>query len=210
MKVTMFGDVVWSVGYPEESGLYDNDEKFRPTSVVVLPDGSFWVADGYGKSYIHIYDRYRHYIRSIGGKGEDADKMNTPHGLWLDTRKSTPTVVAADRENHRLKVFDLEGALIKIVEGDLRRPCNMYQHGSDLVVADLAGRVSIFDQDYRLITHLGDNPDPDKRAKNGIPKEEWVDGLFISPHSAAWDSKGDLYVMDWLALGRISKLERIG
>jgi hypothetical protein len=209
MKASMTGEILWSLGCPLESGIYETDEKFRPTSIVVLPDGSFWVADGYGKSYIHIYDKDRNYIRSIGGKGDGADRLNTPHGLWLDTRRATPAIIVADRENHRLKVFDLEGGQIKIVEGDLRRPCNMHQHGDDLAVADLAGRVTILDHDYNLITHLGDNPDPEKRAKNGIPKEAWVDGLFISPHGAAWDSRGDLYVMDWLALGRISKLQRI-
>jgi hypothetical protein len=209
IKTTLEGEVLWTVGYPEKSGLYDSDEKFRPTSVVVLPDNRFWVADGYGKSFIHIYDDDKRYVRSIGGKGTEPGQLQTPHGLWLDTRQEPPVIVVADRENHRLQLFDLEGEHLDIVAGDLRRPCNMHQHGDDLVVADLAGRVTVLDKNYKLITHLGDNPDPEKRAKNGIPREEWVDGLFISPHSACWDAQGDLYVMDWLALGRVSKLQRI-
>ena len=32
---------------------------------------------------------------------------------------------------------------------------------------------------------------------------------FVAPHSAHWDAEGNLYVMDWNALGRISKLKRV-
>ena len=83
------------------------------------------------------------------------------------------------------------------------------QFGSGLEVADFGRRVTILDKNNKLITHLGENPDPEKWAKNGVPRADWMDGQFISPHSACWDSKGDLYVMDWLALGRISKLRRL-
>ena len=91
----------------------------------------------------------------------------------------------------------------------LRRPCKIQQHGEFLVVPDLAGRVTILDGDNQLVTQLGDNPDPSLRAVNGVPRESWVDGEFLAPHSAAWDAHGNLYVMDWNALGRITKLRRI-
>jgi hypothetical protein len=85
----------------------------------------------------------------------------------------------------------------------------MHQRGNDLVIADLAGRVTIFDRNNKLITHLGDNPDPKKRANNGVPREQWTDGEFIAPHCARWDTQGDLYVMDWVAVGRVTKLKRV-
>ena len=44
---------------------------------------------------------------------------------------------------------------------------------------------------------------------DGVPKEKWKDGEFLSPHCADWDAKGDLYVLDWNAHGRVSKLERV-
>jgi hypothetical protein len=83
------------------------------------------------------------------------------------------------------------------------------QSGEYLLVADLAGRVTILGKDNKLVTHLGDQPDPAKRAQNGIPREQWKDGEFISPHSARWDAEGNLYVEDWLAQGRVSKLKRV-
>jgi hypothetical protein len=81
--------------------------------------------------------------------------------------------------------------------------------GTDLVVGDLAGRVTIFDKDNKLITHLGDNVDPKKRATNKVPPEEWVDGQFIAPHGICWDQKGNLYVHEWMAVGRVIKLKRV-
>jgi hypothetical protein len=78
-----------------------------------------------------------------------------------------------------------------------------------LAVADLAGRVTVLDRDGKVLTHLGDNPDPQLRAKNGVPRDRWRDGEFLAPHSVCADARGDLYVMDWNSLGRISKLRRI-
>jgi hypothetical protein len=61
----------------------------------------------------------------------------------------------------------------------------------------------------QVITYLGDNPDESQRAQNGVDKPAWKDGIFIAPHSARWDSDGNLYVMDWNFRGRMTKLRRI-
>ena len=47
------------------------------------------------------------------------------------------------------------------------------------------------------------------RSRNNIPKEQWAAGEFLSPHSACWDGQGNIYVMDWNFLGRVSKLRRL-
>ena len=54
-----------------------------------------------------------------------------------------------------------------------------------------------------------DNPDPKQWADNGLPPEKWRDGVFVAPHAACWDRAGNLYVLDWLRAGRVSKLERV-
>ena len=96
-----------------------------------------------------------------------------------------------------------------MLDKDLRRPSNFHQRGSEIVIADLEGRVTIIDGQNRIITHLGDNKDPELRGKNPIPPEKWVDGQFISPHCVRWDSDGNLYVAEWLSTGRIIKLKRV-
>ena len=59
------------------------------------------------------------------------------------------------------------------------------------------------------MTHLGDNEDPGLRGNYGVPVEKWKDGQFTAPHGGTWDHDGNLYVMDWNVVGRVSKLQRI-
>ncbi len=206
---TLEGEILWTLDYPKESGVYPSAEEYKPTSIAPAPDGGFFVADGYGASWIHRYDKDRKYVKSFGGPGTELGKLRCPHGLWLETRDDEPTLLVADRENHRLQVFDLEGNPLSEVKDNLRRPCHMHPFGLELAVADLAGRVTILDRTFALVGHLGDNPDEGKRARNDVPPGEWRDGEFVSPHCASWDSRGNLYVTDWLSAGRISKLARV-
>jgi len=208
-KCTLDGEVMWIKGYPEQAGVYRTANEFKPTGVAFAPNGDFYVTDGYGLSWVHQYNSKAEYIRSWGGVGSEPGKLKQPHGIWVDTRGKTPVVVVADRGNHRLQMFSLDGKHLSFVTDELRLPSNLDQRGQDLAIADLAGRVTIFDHDNKLITHLGDNPDPEKRAKNGVPPEQWVDGEFISPHCPRWDANGNLYVLEWLSNGRITKLKRV-
>jgi hypothetical protein len=209
VKTTLEGEVVSTLPFPEASGVYGRREEYRPTSVAVAPNGDVYVADGYGLSWIHHYNARGEYVRSWGGKGSEEGRFDTPHGLMIDTRSEPPTLVVCDRENHRLQIFSLEGKLVGVVKDLFRRPCHSRLSGRHMAVADLAGRVTILDGRNRLIAHLGENADPKKWAQNGVPRREWADGQFISPHCAAWDAEGNLYVMDWLSSGRVTKLRRV-
>jgi len=208
-KATLEGEILWTVGVPPADDLYARPEEYLPTSIAVAPDGRFFVADGYGKSYVHRYGADRAYLGSFGGVGDAPGKMRTPHGLWIDRRGGVPRLVVADRENGRLQVFDLDGNPLRVIEADLRRPCNVHGRGDELVVAELGGRVTVLGRDDRVVARLGDQPDESLRAVNGVPSARWVDGAFLAPHGAHWDARGDLYVVEWLAEGRVSKLRRL-
>jgi DNA-binding beta-propeller fold protein YncE len=211
-EATLEGEILWTLDYPKESGIYESADAYRPTSIAPLPDGGFVVADGYGASWIHRYDAQRNYVGSFGGPGTELGKLSCPHGITVETVDGEPRLLVSDRENNRVQVFDLQGQPVRAVrdvEHDLlRRPCHLHGHDGALAVADLAGRVTLLDRSLGLIGHLGDQPDPARRARNDVPRSEWAAGEFLAPHCVAWDSQGNLYVTDWVSAGRITKLAR--
>jgi hypothetical protein len=179
VKTTLEGAVVFTLGLPKEAGVYTGDKKYVPTNVAFSPNGDFYAADGYGSSYVHQYTSAGSYLRTWGGAGSEPGQMRSPHGIWVDTRPGkTPHVIVADRENNRLQLFSLEGVHLGFVTAELRRPCHFDQRGEELLIPDLAGRVTIFDKDNKLVVHLGDNPDPADRARPDVPVAQRRPGVF--------------------------------
>jgi hypothetical protein len=186
------------------------EEFFIPTFIALAPTGDFYVSDGYGSNYVHRYNMKGEWLQSWGGRGTEPGRMNCPHGIWCDTREpENPTIVVADRANVRLQWFTLDGKLINIVTDELRHPCHFSQRGTDLLIPDLKGRVTIFDKDNKLITHLGDNPNQKQWANNGVKQQDLTPGVFCTPHGATWDHMGNAYIVEWLPYGRVTKLKRV-
>lgn len=208
-KYTLDGKEVFTLGVPTDSGLYPDPTKYKPTNTAVASNGDFYVADGYGLSFIHVYNKKGEYLKSWGGRGAEPGKMASPHGIWIDDRNGSPYVLVADRANVRLQKFTLAGDHIGFVTDELRYPCHFDIRGKELLIPDLHGRVTIFDGNDKLITHLGDYPDIWKqKGYPNIPHDQRHPGQFVSPHDACWDYKGNIYVVEWLSDGRITKLKR--
>lgn len=207
VKTTLEGDVIWTLGAPDLPEVYGRRELYQPTDVAVAPNGDFYVSDGYGQSWIHQYNADSKWIRSWGGVGSEHGKLNCPHGIWVDTRRPTPVLLVADRGNFRIQSFSLDGKPLGFVTEELRYPCCFYQFGGEMYIPDLHGRVTIFDKDNKLITHLGDYPDVWERPGwPNLPVEERHLGKFVSPHAVCVDSWRDVYVVEWISDGRLTKL----
>lgn len=210
VKTTLDGEVIWTLGYPKEANIYQSKEEFKPTNVAVAPNGDFYVADGYGLSWIHQYNARAEYIRSWGGKGSAPGQLDCPHGIWVDTRTDTPVVIVADRSNRRLQLFTLDGRHLGFASDGLRLPCHFDQRQDELLVPDLHGVVTILDAENKPVVHLGDNPSVwDVKGWPNLPRKTWQVGKFISPHAACWDASGDIYVVEWTVEGRVTKLRRV-
>ncbi len=176
-KTTLEGEVLMELDFPRQAQHlkgtesvpdYVDEKKYVPTFIALPDNGDFYVTDGYGSNYIHRYDSAGKYIQSWGGTGTGPGELHCPHGIWVDTREgAAPSLVVADRSNVRLQWFTLDGKLIKMVTDELRAPCMFHQRGGDLLIPDLKGRVTIFDKDNKLITHLGDNPNPKQAQTTG-------------------------------------------
>ena len=210
-KRTLKGEILWTKSYPREAGVYPMDtakgKGFNPTNIAFAPDGGFYVADGYGSSYVHQYDAHADYVRTFGGEGSEAGKLNCPHGIYVDRRGSEPAVLVADRANRRLQYFTLDGKHVKFVNDELRMPCHFDVHDGVLLIPDLESRVTLLDKNNTLITHLGGN----KILGDLRPaaREKFPPGEFVHPHGCRWDRHGNIFVTEWVTVGRITKLRHI-
>jgi hypothetical protein len=214
VKTTLKGEIVWKIHGPPDVEDYKpapdgTVKRYNPTNVAIATNGDVYVADGYGSSYISQYNSKAEHIRTFGGKGAEPGQLNEPHGIWMDTRAKTPVLVVADRRNNRLQRFTLEGRHIDFVPG-FRLPCHFDEYKGSVVVPDLQGRVTLIGRENQVLAQLGDSGitsgvDPLRRE----PREKFVPGRFICPHGACFDHDGNIFVVEWVEVGRVTKLVRV-
>ena len=135
-------------------------------------------------------------LKSWGEPGTEPGQFNIVHNIVCD---ADGWVYVADRENHRVQVFDGNGKY-ETQWNNLHRPCGLCCCGGgktptfvigelgpgmpvNLKAPNLGPRLSIVDAKGKLIARLG--------GKDGAGLEV---GKFIAPHGIALDSKGDIYV----------------
>jgi DNA-binding beta-propeller fold protein YncE len=165
--------------------------------------GDVYVSDGYGNSRVHKYDPKGRHLMSWGEPGTDPGCFNLPHNIATD---AAGLVYVADRENHRVQIFDANGKYLA-QWNNLHRPCGLAADArlgdiffvgelpSHLAVnkdvPNLGARVSILNIKGQLLGRIGG------------PFAGEKPGEFVAPHGCAVDSHGDLYVAEvsWTAQG---------
>ncbi len=213
VKTTLKGETVWTLEYPKESDKYaagadGKPIRYSPTNVAIAPNGDVYVGDGYGSSYINQYSSKGTYIRTFGGKGKSAGELDCPHGLIVDRREATSTLMVADRGNRRIQVFSLDGTHLRFIDGT-QHPCHFSEHKGVMVVPDLWARVTLIDRKNTVITHLGDAGPESWQATRKGPREGFPVGKFVCPHGACFDRDGNIYVVEWVEVGRVTKLRKV-
>ncbi len=176
------------------------------TGIAVAPDGSVFASMGYGSNFIHKFDKEGKLIKTFGGPGKELEKFNTCHGLAIDTRFGEPRLLVCDRAKRRLVHLDLDGKWIGVHASNLRLPCAVSFFGDYLAVAELQARVVIIDKTGTPVSFIGDNPNKKQWANFKVANEDQNPGIFSAPHGLSFDATGNLYVQDWNATGRVSKL----
>src|SRR5471030_1059277 len=189
-QCTLEGKVLLTLGIPGKPAPYMSGEPFhRCTHTALSPKGEIYVSDGYGNSKVHKYSPDGKLLMSWGEPGTDPGQFNIVHNIVTDAEG---WVYVADRENHRVQVFDGNGKY-EAQWNNMHRPCGLYCHrgprmefiigelGSGMKVnrvhPNIGPRVSIVDKHGALIARLG--------GKDGQGTEA---GKFIAPHGIALDS----------------------
>ncbi len=222
-KTTLDGEVVWTIHAPVMSGVYAKASEYKPSNLAIAPNGDFYVADGYGKFHIHHYDAKTNYIRTFGGTRQlmDANKDKEtgpgttiwPHAIGIDTRSGAPLLMVGERgANSRIQYFDLNGRPLQMVKDGVRWPSTFDFLGDTLLMPDLKAVVTLFDKQNRPLVQLGDGRQTDGKTYEGIRNQErsaFTPGKFVAPHAACFAPNGDIYVAEWVEVGRVTKLKKL-
>lgn len=107
-KFTPEGKILMTIGEPRKPG-GDSTHFNLPTDIAVLPDGSFYVSDGYKNTRVAKFTADGRFEFEWGGKGDAPGQFNLPHGIAVDARGR---VFVCDRTNSRLQVFDPQGKFL--------------------------------------------------------------------------------------------------
>ena len=153
----------------------------RPADVAFLPDGSFYVADGYGGSRVAKFDRNGMFLLEWGTKGSGPGQFNLVHSVAVGEKGR---VFVADRTNNRVQIFDESGKYLDEWKG-VSDPIRFHMtrdHFVWIASGDM-DRLLKYDLNGKLLAHWG---------THGV-----LPGRIDLPHGTSLDSDGNVYVVDY-------------
>lgn len=196
-RYTLDGKLLLKLGISGKPAPFMSGEPFhRCTHTALSPEGDIYVSDGYGNARVHKYSPDGKLLFSWGESGSGPGAFNIAHNICCD---ADGWVYVADRENHRVQVFDGKGRY-QSEWRNLNRPCGLCmqetkkesrfyigelgpgQEFSNRSWPNLGPRVSVMDREGKLLARFGDFGGPSATSR------------FIAPHGMAVDSKGSIYV----------------
>jgi DNA-binding beta-propeller fold protein YncE len=200
-KCTPEGKVLLEIGIPGRPAPFMSGEPFnRCTHTALSPDLDIYVSDGYANARVHKFAPNGKLLFSWGECGSEPGQFNIPHNIVSDP---DGWVYVADRENHRVQIFDPNGKY-ESQWNNLHRPCGLYMEGGghgrcfvgelgphqpvNMAFPNLGPRISILSRDGRLLSRVDE--------KSGLPQ-----GQFSAPHGLCVDRHGDIYIgeVSWTA-----------
>lgn len=211
IKCDLDGKVVLEIpktAFPADKGA------LKLTNCDVAANGDIYIVDGYGKSWIFVFDREGKFKKVFGGPDAPWGFKNT-HKIFIDTRFNPQRIVALDRGNNRILHLDLDGNILGPIASSpvfpknppppapqsVRNPSSASFHGDLMCVAEIAGRVSVWNKENKLVAELGVNPNYTNTP--GIEAKAWQQGTVTSPHGITFDNAGNILETEWNKWGRV-------
>jgi len=165
-----------------EAGVAGNDEKHfgRPTDIAWLPDGTFFISDGYTNTRVVKFDRNGKFLLTWGTPGTGPSQFNTVHSIDIDRNRR---LYVSDRGNMRIQIFDENGKYLEQF-GGLRQPQHVMvtADGHLGIIGGNNNKVTKFDLNGKLITSWG--------TQGTFPGGLW------NMHQFSVDSEGNLYIAE--------------
>lgn len=204
-KTTLNGQVLKTWDAPLESGKYKAKSEFLPTETAVTENGEIYVADGYGAQYISHYDSGGKLKNIFGGRGSGAEHFDNAHGICIDTRGATPTLLITDRTRSCFKRFSMAGQYLGQIDLPGACVCRPVIKGDYLYTAVLrspsmgksdSGFVLILDKENKVVSVIG-GAEAAYDAQGKLRPFYQTMQLFKHPHDVLVDDDENLYVCQW-------------
>ncbi len=193
-QCTLDGKVLMTIGVPGKAAEFQSGKPFnRCTHVALDPkSGDLYISDGYGNSRVHKFTPDGKLLFSWGGPGTDPGEFNIPHNIVTD---KNGYVYVADRESHRVQIFDPKGKF-EAQWNNLHRPCALFitdeQH---IYIGELGAAQEV----NRHLPNIGPritvmNTKGERLARIGHLGSGLGVGQFIAPHGICLDSHRNISV----------------
>ncbi len=203
-KVTLDGRILMTIDVPLETGVYKKADEFIPTETTIGENGDIFIADGYGAQFTIHYDQFGKLKGLFGGRGDGDEHFDNAHGIVVDQRKTTPTLLITDRTRNCFKRFTMDGQLIEVIKLPGGCVCRPVIKGDYLYAAVLrspaldnkdSGFVTILDKHNKVVSNLGGT---EPFYKDGVlqPMAQ-AEKIFLNPHDVCVDDEDNLYVAQW-------------
>jgi DNA-binding beta-propeller fold protein YncE len=174
----------------------------RPTDIAWLPDGTYFISDGYGGKRVAKFDRNDKFLMDWGSAPANParpgpSEFNTPHSIAISRDRR---VFVVDRGHQRMQVFDENGKFLDM--WPLRSPYWPTE------ISTLVTNHIITEDQYIWAGDAGTNRIL-KFDLNGNFLYSWgapgpQPGRLNCPHGLSTDQDGNFYIADCFG-GRVQK-----
>jgi hypothetical protein len=205
-KFTYDGELVQTIGTKGQRGRDAGRLFDRPTDIAWLPDGTFFISDGYGGTRVAKFDKDGTFLMDWGTPPKDPknpgpNEWNTVHSIAVSKDRR---VFVVDRGHGRIQIFDENG---KYLDTFYTGPRGATDYDESGVVSRPYSHL-ITDDQFLWVSDGGTNRIL-KYDLNGNYLYGWggpgrFGGQFGGPHGMSVDQNGNLYIAE-VFNGRVQK-----